>query len=50
MCVKAKQRAWTTIQLPKFPGQPRPWHNENYQRGSEGMETGLKERGRDSKR
>lgn len=42
-CVKAKQQAWTiTLQL---PGQLRPWHNENYQRGSEGMETVMKERG-----
>lgn len=41
VCVKAKQRGYT-MEF-DFPEQFRFWYNENYQRGSEGMETLMEE-------
>lgn len=41
MCVKAKQREYT-MEF-DFPEQFRSWYNENYQRGSEEMETLMEE-------
>lgn len=37
--------SWTITQAHQLPGHLRPWHNENNQRGSEGMETIMKARG-----